>query len=790
MTVVKKDDKSQCIAKCEALIRSFNPVTHSIDTHLTEHLGNTSSSDAKPENVFVQQIVYGCYVEKRLLDAFIKNFYADNAACVLRADIVMYTIFAYMAIFRLQELGWHKFKEYTSTQDPSKMFNFVSYLFNKENLMSNLRDDWMKIKDLTYVETVLIKSVEKYLPEVAKFCAEMQGNAAALAAAEAAKEEAKKTGSAGLGTVVKKGLTVPVSPRLNKPRPPMLPEPDKIDGKVVAKEVPGYLNNTTIKMITDKRKEDRDIARTKVLEKYSDKYLFTFNETKSGRKIEDVRREIEEKRNAELAFDSKYVKPVPDFKNTEAKVRLNTASILREDALFRKQQAKDVQLLKNYEEELRDPTEYYIWQQDMRERDHQVKLKQVVLRREQAKQSSEEARYAIEKQQQDNKIIAHMLREQAEVIKQQKEIEVEIKTLENQMVVKKIIEVRDSRPQEEVEKVLKKRVEQAKQIKIDLEAARLAKIEEDRIEEEIKADKIRKLKAVNTVHKKHIVVFDPTKTAGLPLLSEMSYMEMKERTHAQKLKAEVVEAEKRKEILEAKQKKANDIEERAQTILAARKVKADATKEYVQKKKEAEIREKEIAEKIREEAAIKLEVELRQHREQKRREAAALIAEQERVKRQQQYLGAAAGLVEEKRNEEILMAKERAIRKSQQEVHHESLLDVLVVEKNKKNKIKIQTEERLERMKQDEIRTKIVQQEKRICVEKIKKSLLDKKATVKDIRHQHEATKQFIEEYNPYAARITQESLTKARLARTMGGTLRNSTDDNFNTEKRVTFIQ
>jgi hypothetical protein len=31
------------------------------------------------------------------------------------------------------------------------------------------------------------------------------------------------------------------------------------------------------------------------------------------------------------------------------------------------------------------------------------------------------------------------------------------------------------------------------------------------------------------------------------------------------------------------------------------------------------------------------------------------------------------------------MAKERAIRKTQQEVHHESLLDVLVVEKNKKN---------------------------------------------------------------------------------------------------------
>ena len=45
------------------------------------------------------------------------------------------------------------------------------------------------------------------------------------------------------------------------------------------------------------------------------------------------------------------------------KVRLNVATILREDSLLRKQQAKDVELLKNYEMELRDPTEYFIWQQ-------------------------------------------------------------------------------------------------------------------------------------------------------------------------------------------------------------------------------------------------------------------------------------------------------------------------------------------------------------------------------------------------------------------------------------------
>lgn len=120
--------------------------------------------------------------------------------------------------------------------------------------------------------------------------------------------------------------------------------------------------------------------------------------------------------------------------------------------------------------------------------------------------------------------------------------------------------------------------------------------------------------------------------------------------------------------------------------------------------------------------------------------------------------------------------------------------DVLVVDKNKKNKKLIEAEKRFEQMKLDEARAKIVQREKRICVEKIKAELLDKKATVRSTRQDHVETKQFMDEYNPYAARITNESLTKARMARTKNDTrTRNSLDDtNFNNsfEKRVSFEQ
>ena len=57
----------------------------------------------------------------------------------------MYAILAYMALFRLDEMGFPKFKEFAMTQDPTKVFNFINYLFNKGNLYSCLRAEWMKV---------------------------------------------------------------------------------------------------------------------------------------------------------------------------------------------------------------------------------------------------------------------------------------------------------------------------------------------------------------------------------------------------------------------------------------------------------------------------------------------------------------------------------------------------------------------------------------------------------------------------------------------------------------------
>jgi hypothetical protein len=90
----------------------------------------------------------------------------------------------------------------------------------------------MKVYDLTYVEDEIIAGIEKYFPQMGTLNARLQQKAQGLAAAQAAKEEAKKNGTAGLAEVSAIPLTKPVSPKLTKQRLPKLPEPEKIEQTV------------------------------------------------------------------------------------------------------------------------------------------------------------------------------------------------------------------------------------------------------------------------------------------------------------------------------------------------------------------------------------------------------------------------------------------------------------------------------------------------------------------------------------------------------------------------------
>eukprot|EP01031_Cornospumella_fuschlensis_P031579 gene31579-38167_t len=400
----KKHKKRDIIAACEEIIKSYNPTTHSIDTHLLEKVGDTTKPDAKPDDILIQQIVYGCFKEKPLLQTFIDDFYRDNASRALRKDMTMYRVLGYVSLFRMDELGVSRYRDLVSGVEPSKLSNFLGYVFNEENLYSTLRASWMTVKDLDFVEQALLPRICKHIPAMRAFSGDLVQSALDNEALEREKEEAKARGEVGLAKVARRPPTVPVSPRLTVTRPPLLPEPQRISNEVIAKDVPGFLNNTTLEKISAESQARFEQTKKETASKYQDSSLkFKFHQTKGVRPISEVRAEIEAEREKELQFNKAYCHPVPDF-SSAPDIKLTAAAILREDALYRKKQAEDAALLKKYEEELRDPTEYFQWQADMRERDEVEKIRYVAMRREQAKQSAEEAKLALERQKRDNAV--------------------------------------------------------------------------------------------------------------------------------------------------------------------------------------------------------------------------------------------------------------------------------------------------------------------------------------------------------------------------------------------------
>lgn len=69
-----------------------------------------------------------------------------------------------------------------------------------------------------------------------------------------------------------------------------------------------------------------------------------------------------------MQFNNVYTRPMPDFEKKPAVVKLNTAAIVREEALIQKQQIKEEQVMKEFEMNLRDDSEYNRWLEENREK--------------------------------------------------------------------------------------------------------------------------------------------------------------------------------------------------------------------------------------------------------------------------------------------------------------------------------------------------------------------------------------------------------------------------------------
>ncbi len=626
----------------------------------------------------------------------------------------------------------------------------------------------MKVKDLSHIENEMIPILVKKIPEMSRYSGELNDATEANTQLEEAQKEAFAKGEVGIKKISGDRISArPRSPKLSKPNPTLLPNPIKIEQNVTASKVPSIIYQTDLQTIEEMKLK----GKAKITEETRAKYAnplneFKFHQTKAGKPINKLHEEIEEKRLSELQFNNVYYNPPPvpnpaDLALIDS-IQPNAVSILREDSLFRKQQSKDAQILKNYEEELRDPIEYYCWQEMMEKRDELEKLKYVSLRREQAKQSSEEAKVALEKQKQDNYSVAEMMRRQNELIKRQQQVEMEIEILEKQARVRDVIQDRSTKPQEAMTKVLEEKKQHSLELKEQLERLRLEKIEEKEKEESAKADRIRQLKALNTVHRKHVIVFDPTTTPKLGLLDEMSYMEMKERLHQQRLKEEQFVELRNEEINEEKRKRSEKLSSKYESILKNRELKKVSLTQIRHRKLTQLAKDKEDKDALLATQSAIWETELTRRAQLKKHERQKLKEEQEKIVRQQQYLGVAQEQVTLLREKEIELAKERQLKQFAKEDEEVYFNQLLVRKKENQNKTMFHRKTELEKEIQQNELEKQVEFEKNQLVKKLKETVVYKKALYHEGQKQHESTRSTLQKTNPYATEISTKKRAEA----------------------------
>jgi hypothetical protein len=91
------------------MLSSFNPGRVTVDAHADEVFAKYKVRN-EDDATFLRQVFYGCIRYKRLLGIFISAFFHHNAGTLIRGDADMYVVYTYLALCRLEELGFPQFK--------------------------------------------------------------------------------------------------------------------------------------------------------------------------------------------------------------------------------------------------------------------------------------------------------------------------------------------------------------------------------------------------------------------------------------------------------------------------------------------------------------------------------------------------------------------------------------------------------------------------------------------------------------------------------------------------------
>lgn len=247
-------------------------------------------------------------------------------------------------------------------------------------------------------------------------------------------------------------------------------------------------------------------------------------------------------------------------------VKLNAATMFREDALFRTKQEQEAVNINTYEAELRDCADFYHWQLDMRARDQKTRYEQIARTRDLARASAEEAQQARLDKLVHNRQTALLGVAERDAMQTQLCLEKNLSLLKKRQLVSALKQGRTHARQHALEAILIEKREFRTKLQQDIKCRLHEQDLHDKKRTKMLTQRVKQLKAEHSVHSKNMNIFDPTDASGYGLLDEMSLVEMHQRLAKNKKRADEERKCRRLDFIEANRAKQHRLIERIENI--------------------------------------------------------------------------------------------------------------------------------------------------------------------------------------------------------------------------------
>ena len=101
----------------------------------------------------------GCIKRGVFLEATLQKFLAQYPGFYLQRDYYIYAIICYLALWRIEEIGFSVFCKFVRCFDPKKMAFLIEFLFKPANIEGVLKPLWFTILDEHFVRDKIIHHI-------------------------------------------------------------------------------------------------------------------------------------------------------------------------------------------------------------------------------------------------------------------------------------------------------------------------------------------------------------------------------------------------------------------------------------------------------------------------------------------------------------------------------------------------------------------------------------------------------------------------------------------------------